>query len=120
MRASLDALAAAHAAGRDAVGADYQFHLEIARATQNSHFADLMASLGTAIIPRGRLEGGAGGATSGGALPEGRLTYLRRVDAEHESLFEAIVARDGDAARAAMRTHLSSSRERRRRATATN
>ena len=30
--------------GRDAVGADFQFHLEIARATQNHHFVDLMAT----------------------------------------------------------------------------
>ena len=57
MRSALDAVAAAVEQGRDAVGPDFQFHLEIARATQNAHFADLMASLGTMIIPRARLDG---------------------------------------------------------------
>jgi DNA-binding FadR family transcriptional regulator len=47
---------------------------------------------------------------------EERRNYLRRVNAEHESIFDAIAAQDVDAARAAMRTHLANSRERRRRA----
>jgi GntR family transcriptional repressor for pyruvate dehydrogenase complex len=38
MRNALDAFIAAVEEGRDAVGPDFQFHLEIARATQNSHF----------------------------------------------------------------------------------
>ncbi len=109
MRAALDAVAAAVEAGRDAVGPDFQFHLEIARATQNAHFADLMASLGAMIIPRARLDG----APDAG---DAQRAYLRRVNAEHESIFDAIRNQDGDAARAAMRTHLANSRERRRRA----
>jgi DNA-binding FadR family transcriptional regulator len=109
MRAALDAVAAAVEQGRDAVGPDFQFHLEIARATQNAHFAELMASLGTMIIPRARLDGAQ-------ALDEARRAYLRRVNAEHESIYDAIRNQDGDAARAAMRTHLANSRERRRRA----
>ena len=39
MRQALDEVTAAVNAGRDAVAADFQFHLEIARATQNSHFS---------------------------------------------------------------------------------
>ena len=109
MRGSLDAFTDALAAGRDAVGPDFQFHLEIARATQNAHFAELMATLGTQIIPRARLE-------PAKAPDADRLEYLRRVNGEHESIFDAIVNRDADAARAAMRTHLANSRERRRRA----
>ena len=109
MRAALDAVAAAVEQGRDAVGPDFQFHLEIARATQNAHFAELMASLGTMIIPRARLDGAQ-------APDEARRAYLRRVNAEHESIYDAIRNQDGDAARAAMRTHLANSRERRRRA----
>jgi DNA-binding FadR family transcriptional regulator len=109
MRSALDAVAAAVEEGRDAVGPDFQFHLEIARATQNTHFADLMASLGTMIIPRARLAGAQ-------ALDDAQRQYLRRVNAEHESIFDAIRSQDGDAARAAMRTHLANSRERRRRA----
>jgi GntR family transcriptional repressor for pyruvate dehydrogenase complex len=109
MRAALGAFGAAVEAGRDAVGPDFQFHLEIARATQNSHFADLMSTLGAMIIPRARLE-------PADTLSPERRDYLRRVNGEHESIFDAIVNQDSEAARAAMRTHLANSRERRRRA----
>ena len=111
MRTALEAFEAALKAGRDAVGPDFQFHLEIARATQNAHFAELMGTLGAAIIPRSRLERPA-------APKDERRQYLRRVNAEHESIFDAIANQDADAARAAMRTHLANSRERRRRANA--
>lgn len=111
MRSALDAFAGAIEAGRDAVGPDFQFHLEIARATQNAHFAELMGTLGAMIIPRARLD-----------APEApgneRRDYLRRVNGEHESIFDAIASQDSEAARAAMRTHLANSRERRRRANA--
>jgi len=109
MRSALDAVAAAVEEGRDAVGPDFQFHLEIARATQNAHFAELMSSLGTMIIPRARLDGAP-------EMSDEQRQYLRRVNAEHESIFDAIRNQDSDAARAAMRTHLANSRERRRRA----
>ena len=111
MRQALDSFSAAIGQGRDAVAADFQFHSEIARATQNEHFAKLLATLGASIIPRARL-----------AAVEGRepdhLDYLRSVNAEHESIFNAIRHADADAARAAMRNHLGNSRERRRRSVA--
>jgi len=113
MRQALDAVAQAMDEGRDAVSADFQFHLEIARATQNSHFADMMATLGSSIIPRARLTQVEG---LNEPMSSERLQYLRRVNGEHESIFDAITAGDADAARAAMRTHLANSRERRRRA----
>ncbi len=109
MRSALDAFAAALAEGRDAVGPDFQFHLEVARATQNPHYAELMGTLGAMIIPRARLG-------AGGAVDEAQRSYLLRANAEHENIFDAISNRDSDAARAAMRTHLANSRERRRRA----
>ncbi len=109
MRAALAAFAAAVEEGRDAVAADFQLHSEIARATQNEHFAGLMATLGAQIIPRARLE-------ASGVIDPQRQAYLRRVNAEHENIVDAIAAKDADAARAAMRTHLANSRERRRRA----
>jgi DNA-binding FadR family transcriptional regulator len=107
MRSALDEIAAALEAGRDAVAADFRFHLEIARATQNSHFAELTAALGATMIPRVRLDE---------PLPmsEERRGFLRRVAAEHENIFEAIARGDSEAARASMRTHLANSRERRR------
>ena len=113
MRSALDAFAGAIEAGRDAVGPDFQFHLEVARATQNAHFAELMGTLGAMIIPRARLD------APETPTPE-RRDYLRRVNGEHESIFDAIANQDGEAARAAMRTHLANSRERRRRANAEN
>jgi DNA-binding FadR family transcriptional regulator len=111
MRSALDAFANAIEQGRDAVGPDFQFHLEIARSTQNVHFAELMSSLGSMIIPRARLD-------PQEAASEERRAYLRRVNGEHESIYDAIANQDSDAARAAMRTHLANSRERRRRAQA--
>lgn len=109
MRGALSAFTHAVEAGRDAVGPDFQFHLEIARATQNPHFSTLLQSLGTATIPRARLD-------PSSASADERLTYLRRVNAEHGSIVDAIESHDVEAARAAMRTHLANSRERRRRA----
>ncbi len=109
MRTALAAFTTAVEEGRDAVAADFQLHSEIARATQNEHFAGLMATLGAQIIPRARLE-------ASGVIDPERQAYLRRVNAEHESIVDAIAAQDADAARAAMRTHLANSRERRRRA----
>jgi GntR family transcriptional repressor for pyruvate dehydrogenase complex len=111
MRGALDAVTEAINAGRDAVAADFQFHLEIARATQNTHFTELMGTLGARIIPRARL-------TADHQVSDEQRHYLRRVNGEHENIFDAIAARDADAARAAMRTHLANSRERRRRANA--
>lgn len=109
LRSALDAFASAVEQGRDPVGPDYQFHLSIARATQNPHYADLMATLGGTMIPRARLEG------SAPVTPE-RQEYLRRVNVEHENIFSAIERLDAEGARAAMRTHLANSKQRRQQA----
>ena len=94
--------------GTPAVAADQAFHAEIARATQNPYYAHLMQSLGDSAIPRSRID----------TTPEDpmlRAAYLRRVHQEHESIYNAIQMQDAEAARAAMRTHLSNSRDRLRR-----
>ena len=70
-----------------------------------SHFADLMTYLGTMIIPRTRVN-------TMLSAPEGWLKYLQRVHNEHENIYEAIQKQDVETARAAMRMHLSNSRER--------
>ncbi|MBQ1762150.1 MAG: FadR family transcriptional regulator [Aquincola sp.] len=111
MRQALDAFAKALEEDGDTVGPDFQFHVEIARATQNTHFIGLMNYLGAMIIPRARLNGA-------DVMDAERREYLRRVNGEHESIYDAIVHQDPEGARAAMRTHLANSRERRRRATA--
>jgi DNA-binding FadR family transcriptional regulator len=109
LRTALHEFAVAVEAGREAVAPDLRFHLGVARATQNPHFAEVMSALGMGIIPRARLDG----ATP--TSPE-RREFLRRVHAEHEGIYDAIAAGDSEGARAAMRTHLAASRERRRRA----
>jgi DNA-binding FadR family transcriptional regulator len=108
LEAALRAFHASIGAESDAVPSDFQFHLEVARATGNRHFADLMVYLGTMIIPRTRVN-------TAHSAPEGRLAYLERVHGEHENIFIAIRNQDAEAARAAMRMHLSNSRERLRR-----
>jgi GntR family transcriptional repressor for pyruvate dehydrogenase complex len=105
MKSALQAFNSAIEEGRDAVLADHQFHQEIARATQNHHFTDLMHSLGANVIPRARIS------SILTSDPE-RQSYLRRVNQEHESIYNAIAEQDVEAARAAMRTHLANSRER--------
>ena len=105
MQTALDDFQAALGQENDAVPSDFAFHMEVARATHNRHFADLMGYLGTMVIPRARIN-------TAQAAPEGRLNYLQKVHGEHESILSAIRNQDPEAARAAMRTHLSNSRER--------
>jgi DNA-binding FadR family transcriptional regulator len=93
----------------DAVPSDFLFHMEIAKATGNRHFAELMTYLGTHIIPRTRIK-------TADQAPEGRQAYMERVHGEHESIYNAIRNHDPEASRAAMRTHLSNSRDRLRKA----
>ena len=105
MEAALNAFQESINQEADGVPADFQFHMEVARATGNQHFADLMNYLGTMIIPRTRVK------TAFNA-PQGKFNYLQKVHSEHESIFIAIRDQDAEAARATMRTHLANSRER--------
>jgi DNA-binding FadR family transcriptional regulator len=109
MRAALDEFQANLNNAGDTVTPDFRFHLLISQATGNRYFAELMTHLGAAIIPRTRIN-------SARFALEDRVQYLGRVNLEHEDIYEAIRRQDAEAARAAMRTHLSNSRERLRRA----
>ncbi len=109
LHAALVLLQDALAKGVDSAAQDYVFHLELSRATHNPRFVDLLATLGVNGIPRARLS-----AVDGPG--EAQRAYLQRVQAEHESIYQAVADQDPEAARAAMRTHLVNSRERRRRA----
>jgi DNA-binding FadR family transcriptional regulator len=108
MRTFLDQFSEAISQGGDAVEADYAFHAELARATQNIHFSQLFESLGSNQIPRAKI--------STAQTSEERQSYLRTIHLEHESIYQAIAQQDGESARAAMRVHLGNSRERRRKA----
>ncbi|WP_309904704.1 FadR/GntR family transcriptional regulator [Variovorax soli] len=88
----------------DTVAPDFRFHLQIAEATGNVYFADIMSHLGTTIIPRTRI--------TAIRNHDRRGEYLSRVNREHEEIYAAIARRDPESARAAMRIHLTNSRER--------
>ena len=104
MRTALDSFEHHIASAGDGVNADFEFHLQIARSTNNPYFADIMAHLGTTLIPRTRLN-------SVRSYP-GRADYLGRVNREHEEIYAAIARHDAESARAAMRIHLTNSKER--------
>lgn len=108
MQAAIEEFADCAAKGADTIEADFRFHLAIAEATQNPHFFDLMRHLGTTLIPRARVN-------SPQLAKEEKSSYLDRVNREHKLIFEAIERLDSDSARAAMRVHLTNSRERLRR-----
>ncbi|WP_431478402.1 FadR/GntR family transcriptional regulator [Massilia eburnea] len=91
--------------GRASVEGDRRFHLVIAKATGNRYFVDILGQLGQAIIPRARVN-------TANLSQDRPADYLERVQREHEDIFRAIQRQDPEAARAAMRTHLSNSRER--------
>lgn len=105
MRDALDRMAAAIDASEDAVAPDFDFHRTIAEATGNRHFTHLFSYLGSLLIPRARIQTFRYFATD-------RTEYLRRVNLEHEDIYQAIKRQDVDSARSAMRLHLSNSRER--------
>lgn len=109
MRSALDAFEANVGEAGDTVSPDFRFHLQIANATGNRYFADIMSYLGATLIPRTRIN-------SSRLAMQDLPHYLRRVNREHEEIYAAIARKDPEAARAAMRIHLTNSRERLRRA----
>lgn len=105
IRAALDELLRCARTGSDTVQADFEFHRQISQCTANSFFTDVMNQLGSNIIPRARLQ-----------QPGHPKDYLEHLHREHEQIFDAIAQQDRDAARAAMRLHLTNSLERLRQA----
>ncbi|KJZ54653.1 FadR/GntR family transcriptional regulator [Pseudomonas marginalis] len=108
MRDSLDILQSSAISAEYAVAADFQFHQQIALATGNRYFTDIMLHLEVSIIPRARMH-------STRQANNDKEPYVERLSREHEAIYQAIARGDSDAARAAMRLHLSNSRERMRR-----
>lgn len=92
-----------------AVEADVRFHQLIAQATGNRYFEEILRDLGNAIIPRARLN-------TAHLVNVDPASFYERVAREHDDIFNAIERQDPEASRAAMRTHLSNSRERLRQA----
>ncbi len=86
--------------------ADFNFHLAVARATNNPQFARFLESLGEDIIVDLGLK-------FTGRVPEGDVRkYLKRISGEHSDIVAAISRQDARKARAALRRHLVTSRDR--------
>ena len=86
--------------GGNAVDADFRFHLAIFRSAHNRYFPQLLEFLGNFIIPRQTLTL---------ASDSERVRYLRKIQAEHVAIYEAIRAQNTATARKAARQHLSNS-----------
>lgn len=93
------------AAGDSCSEADRRFHMLIAEATCNFYFMEMTSQLGSALIPRNRID-----VEDRAGAKLARHAYLASL--EHEAIFNAIRRQDPDAARAAVCLHLASSRER--------
>ena len=90
IRMALQAFEIAFARGEDTVAHDLAFHI--------------LRHFGAQLIPRTRI--------ASIHQPQRDPDYLRRVNREHEEILAAIERQDADSARAAMRIHLTNSRER--------
>src|SRR5689334_14701743 len=97
---ALGAMDRAIARGEAAIDEDYLFHRAIADATGNAQFSRFLEYLGRFIIPRQTVR------VSGGRA------YLDAFQDEHRAIHDAIQKHDSAAARAAMRQHLTKSRQR--------
>ncbi|MDQ8020560.1 MAG: FCD domain-containing protein [Moraxellaceae bacterium] len=84
---------------------DVDLHVAIARATGNPYFVRVLDSIAPLMVPRARIDLFGGDSAA-------RAMVLQTVHFEHLQIVRAIERRDAEAARAAMRVHLSSSRER--------
>lgn len=109
MQRAVEDFEAEIAAGRNGVDADFRFHMQVALATGNRYFESIFRQLGTATIPRTRLD-------TTRLAAESSESYLSRTNREHEAILDAIRRGDAESARAGMRMHLANSRERVRRA----
>lgn len=105
MEATIVDMRTAIAAGDDATHSDMLFHRHIAEAAGNPHFPKLLAYMGENGIPRARLP-------SFHLAGETKQRYLENILREHEQICYAIRCANPEAARAALRLHLSSSRDR--------
>lgn len=105
MRQALSVLADPSATRSEAAAADYNFHQQIALATDNRYFADITEHLGLTLIPRNRLNSAALNHTAS-------EDYSARLRQEHHDIYMTIANRDPEGAKAAMHRHLSNIRER--------
>ena len=114
MRAALDTFEQHRRSGASTTEDDFNFHVQIASATGNEYFEEVLRNLGSATIPRPRTTptDTPAQAPSFGA-PLASLEHNKEItQREHEEIYDAIRRQDPAAARAAMLMHLIHSRER--------
>lgn len=105
IRAEMERVDAAHPdPASTRVHYDHEFHLLIARGSHNAQIIDFLTYLGQQIGPRLQL--------GYVLLPALKDEYFDRIHEEHLAIVEAIERRNADAARDAMRSHLSNSLDR--------
>lgn len=85
--------------GEPAINEDFAFHQAIAIATHNPRFEQFLGFLGRQLIPRQTIR-------SEVFAGEDAASYLKRIQAEHTRIADAIVEGDAAEARRAMRVHL--------------
>jgi GntR family transcriptional regulator, transcriptional repressor for pyruvate dehydrogenase complex len=102
IEAALRSVEAEIEVGGNAVDADFGFHLAIFRSVHNRYFPQFLEFLGNFIIPRQILN------VASGKDPD-RVRYLRKIQAEHVAIYEAIRSQNTAAARKSARRHLSNS-----------
>lgn len=103
IRRSLKEMGAAITAGADGVDADATFHRAIAEASNNPYYRDFMIFLAISVTQSIAV------ARKNSAQVEQWTPTAQR---EHECICEAIAARDPEAARHAVRSHLTSAARR--------
>jgi GntR family transcriptional regulator, transcriptional repressor for pyruvate dehydrogenase complex len=84
---------------------DRAFHLCVAALSGNPYFGALLGGLGEGLLPRARIDLFKDDAAA-------KRAYLRVLQVEHGNILDAIRRADPEGARAAMRLHLTHSRER--------
>lgn len=104
-RSAIDGMDKALRNGQTAGDWDTRFHRSVAVMTCNPQFQVLFDLFGEQLLPRTRFGVGISDV-------EAVREYLARINAEHRAILAAILKRDPDTARAAMRVHLSNVRER--------
>lgn len=120
MREALDAYDSHRRAGHNTTEDDYRFHVQIAAATGNEYFEEVLCNLGSATMPTRAQQSPSQTPSAPETGQPGRfgepLPILEDgkeiTQREHEAIYEAIRRGDAAAARAAMFMHLSNSRER--------
>jgi len=103
--AALDTMDRAIERGETAIDEDRAFHRAIAEATGNPQFVRFLEFLGHFVIPRRAV-------ADAPWRKEGARPFLDLFQKEHRAIFEAIRERSPEAARGAMRKHLTNSLKR--------